>query len=552
MRWKSAAVAAMVAILGSWVSRGFAGADSPPTPPPAPEAATGREAPLEERLRRMEEMNRRLMEQVGTLSNRVEELSRKGGATGAASGGSADDRRPGGAQGTIGRGTGGESKEGQGPNVGGGPAGGGQGTIGRGRPEEKPRTVGTTFSNGLRWTSEDDEFQLIFHNLTQAETRNFPGVGGHSPLKDSFFVPRQRWYFTGRATKNVEFYTAINRGYGSLDLLDAFLDLNFDPRIKFRAGRTKTPTSYEYFQIAEGDLIAPERALYTGNLSGNRQDGFMFLGQVLEKRAEYALGVFNGPRRSFGDFNNDKDLYAFFNIRPFGNSTNLTALNYLNVGGEYDFGNQNNPVQPSTFRTANDQSAANVNSTLDALSPAFLKFNSNVVENGSREHYSAWVAWYYKSFNLLAQYDGGSQQFSTGNNVAKFSLPNDGFFVQGYYFLTGEQITRRVDVKPLRDFAFKAGELTGPGAIEIHSRISTLDLGRQVFNAGLADPNLWTNHAYAVDTGVNWYLNPYTKIYLDWQHAGFNNPVFNGVNARGQTNLVRSTDLLWLRFQLFF
>ena len=129
-------------------------------------------------------------------------------------------------------------------------------------------------------------------------------------------------------------------------MLDAFINFNYDPRFQFRVGRTKTPTSYEYYQIAEGDLIAPERSLFIGNLAGNRQNGFMLHGQIFEKSAEYAVGVFNGPRRSFGDFNNDKDLFLFFNIRPFQN-TELTGLKYFNVGGAYNFGNENNPLQPN-------------------------------------------------------------------------------------------------------------------------------------------------------------------------------------------------------------
>ncbi len=559
-----------------------AAARTPPVPAssPPPAAPPSREALLEERLRKMEEMNERLMQQVEALSRKVEKIpagsapapgsapaggsggTRSGGAgpTGGGAGGD-NDGKPGGPNGTIGRGTQGEGGDpAPGPaesapgsnNVTNDRARGGQGTIGRSREGQSTRKINTTFANGLRWTSEDDEFQLVFHNLTQSELLNFPGLGGSSPLKTNFFIPRQRWYFTGRATKNVEFYTVINRGYGSLDLLDAFFNLNFDPRIIFRTGRTKTPTSYEYYQIAEGDLIAPERSLYSGNLSGNRQNGFMFLGQVLDKRAEYALGVFNGPRRSFQDFNNDKDLYAFFNFRPFQKNEDLKALNYLNLGGEFDFGNEDNPVQPSSFRTANDQSTASSGALLNTLSPTFLTFNNNVIEYGGRDHYSAWLAWYYKSFNLLAQYDGGFQQYALGSNASKVYVPNDGFFVQAYYFITGEEITRRVDVKPLRNFAFKNGELTGPGAIEVHSRISTLDLGRQIFTGGLADPNIWANRAYAVDTGLNWYLNQYTKIYLDWQHAGYNQPIENGVNRAGQTNLTRTTDLLWLRFQLFF
>lgn len=572
-----------------------------PEPVPAPPVPAGPET-VEDRLRRMEEVNARLLQQLDNLSRQYNDLSTRvtgpvraqapggnnvlqggeAGGTGAASeaelegrtapraggvgpggGNEAEGDRTGvGAEGTAGRGNTEVNRSGDGEetavpakdgeNVTGNRARGAQGTIGRGREEEKPRSIKTTIANGLRFTSDDDEFQLIFHDLTQVEYRSFPGLGGHSVLKDSFFIPRQRYYFQGRATKNVDFYTVLNRGYGSIDLLDAFITLNYSPKALFRFGRTKTPTSYEYYQISEGDLIAPERSLYTGNYSGNRQEGAMFLGQILDKRAEYAIGVFNGPRRSFQDFNYDKDLFAFLNVRPFQLNENLPALKYFNIGGEYDFGNELNPVQPSSLRTANDQSTAASGAALNILSPSFLTFNNNVNENGFRDHYSAWIAWYYKSFNLLMQYDGGLQNYSTGPNSTRVGVPLNGYFVQAYYFITGEEITRRVDIKPLKNFAFKNGKLTGPGAIEVHSRFSALNLGQNVFTGGLADPNIWSANAYAIDTGANWYLNQYTKIYFDWQYAGFGNGVFNGSDANGKTRLTKDTNLLWLRFQLFF
>ena len=526
----------------------------------------------EDRLRRMEEVNDRLLRQLDNLSKQYDDLSKRVGdsavrpaETTQGPGEAGNDATGTGAEGTIGRGTnntgtpeaGGEAggtavPRADGRNVTGNRARGAQGTVARIREEEKPRSIKATISNGLRFTSDDDEFQLIFHDLTQVEYRSFPGLGGHSVLKDSFFIPRQRYYFMGRATKNIDFYTVLNRGYGSIDLLDAFLTFNIDPRVRLRVGRTKTPTSYEYYQISEGDLIAPERSLYTGNYSGNRQEGAMFLGQILDKRAEYAFGVFNGPRRSFQDFNNDKDVFAFFNFRPFQKNENLSALKYFNIGGEYDFGNELNPLQPSSLRTANDQSTAASGATLNILSPSFLTFNNNVNENGFRDHYSAWIAWYYKSFNLLMQYDGGLQNYSTGPNSSRVAVPLNGYFVQAYYFLTGEQISRRVDIKPLKNFSFKNGKLQGLGAIEVHSRFSALNLGQNVFTGGLADPNIWSANAYTVDTGFNWYLNQYTKIYFDWQYAGFGDGVFNGTAANGQTRLTRSTNLLWLRFQLFF
>jgi phosphate-selective porin OprO/OprP len=577
-----------------------------PAPVSAPAALPGvplagnppsREAQLEERLRRMEQANDQLLRRLDALSKQYDDVSRKlseppaperaaprvdstvagvdAGDAGRA--GSYERYRgasPVGPEGTIGRGTPssryyrpGEETVGIGgggripsfrfapPSTvrtggdttrGGGPGRGPEGTIGRRGTEGESRAVKVTVGNGLRFDTEDEEFQLQFHDLTQTEYRGFPGVGDQSPLKSQFFIPRQRWYFTGRATKNVEFYTVINRGYSSLDLLDAFLNLNFDPRIQFRLGRTKTPTSYEYYMIAEGDLIAPERSLYIGNLAGNRQNGWMAHGVVFDKRAEYAIGAFNGPRRSFQDFNSDKDLYLFYNMRPWQNSESLKALNYLNIGGAANFGNENNPLQPNGFSTANDQTSNATN--IAGLSPVFFQFNNNVMESGYRAHWSGWLAWYYKSFNVLAEYDGGFQNYAlTSTPGNRTSVPFEGWFVTGYYFLTGEQIKRRVDVQPLADFAIRNGRITGPGAVEVFSRFSALDVGGDVFRAGFADPNLWSNHAYAIDTGLNWYWNRYTKIYIDWQHSVFGNPVYNGSGALRST-----TNLFWLRFQLFF
>ncbi len=130
------------------------------------------------------------------------------------------------------------------------------------------RGVSPRSSSPRDWNSHppDDEFKLTFHNLTQAEYRGFP-TSEQGILQSQFFIPRQRWYFTGRVTRNVEFYTVINRGYGSLDLLDAFISYRIDERFRFRAGRMKTPYLYEYYSIAEGDLIAPERSIYAGNMA---------------------------------------------------------------------------------------------------------------------------------------------------------------------------------------------------------------------------------------------------------------------------------------------
>ena len=426
---------------------------------------------------------------------------------------------------------------------GGGAGRGTQGTIGRRGKEGESRPIKTTIGNGLRFDSPDGEFQLQFHNLTQAELRNFPGAGGQSPLKTQFFIPRQRWYFTGRATKNVEFYTVINRGYGSLDLLDAFINFNYDPRFQFRVGRTKTPTSYEYYQIAEGDLIAPERSLFIGNLAGNRQEGFMLHGQIFEKSAEYAAGVFNGPRRSFGDFNNDKDLFLFYNMRPFQN-TEADRPEILQRRRRVQLRTR---AEPHPAGRACDRQRPDGVEHRVALADVL-----HVQQQRHRERLARPLVDLDRLVLQELQRPGRIRRDEPGLLVqqrqpARTRIPFEGFSVTPYYFLTGERITRRVDVKPDRDFGIKNGRITGPGAVEIYSRFSALNLGHDVFTAGFADRNLWTNQRLRRRHGIELVLEPLYENLLRL-------PVFRLRQPRlqRQESFASHYNLLWLRFQLFF
>jgi phosphate-selective porin OprO/OprP len=435
------------------------------------------------------------------------------------------------------------------------------------RPLRLPGEV--SFREGLEIRAADDFFTLEFHDLTQFDLRVFDQTG--DALHDNFVIPRQRWYFQGQVSPYAYYYTVINRGYGSLDILDSWVDLNFAPRYKqqfqFRAGRMKTPYTYEYIKISESDLIAPERSLFITNFAPNRELGAMAHGYLFQNVLEYYAGVFNGPRRSFQDYNNSKDVFGLINLKPFilGGPE---WLEQLNLTGSINGGEERNPVQPSALTTANAQSpytsAAIVN-----VSPTFLIYNPRAFENGARMQWAADVAYYYKSFTMLANYEGGFQDygvqgagtlpsttaygpFASGafvgvGSAQRTRVPLTGWSVACTYFLTGEQITRRVYLtEPIRPFGYYNGRLN-PGAIELYSRFSNLQLGDQIFTGGIANPALWANRASAVDTGVNWYLNHYVRLYFDWQHAMYNRPVF-----MSDTKFSRHNDLFWFRTQIFF
>ena len=138
------------------------------------------------------------------------------------------------------------------------------------------------------------------------------------------FLPRQRIFFTGNITKPIEYELAINRGSGgTINVLNAFINVHFDDRFELRLGRFFTPLTYDQYAISNYWLPTPERSLFTTNVGLGRQIGVMAWGYLFDKRLDYAAGVFNGSRNSFESLNNALDFVAFLNTRPFQQSESL-------------------------------------------------------------------------------------------------------------------------------------------------------------------------------------------------------------------------------------
>ena len=176
----------------------------------------------------------------------------------------------------------------------------------------------------------------------------------------------------------------------------------------------------------------------------------------------------------------------------------------------------------------------------------FLAFKTGVLERGSRALWELHLAYYFGGLSLLGAWQSGQESYALGANGAPTRIPINGWFVQAGYLLTGETIRDRTLVDPLRPFDLRHCRF-GIGAWEVTARFSQLDLDARVFTAGLADPQLWTNHAKMVDVGCNWYLNQFVKVYFDWEHAIFGSPV-----SSNNGGFRRSNDLFWVRTQLYF
>ena len=410
----------------------------------------------------------------------------------------------------------------------------------------------TIFGPGFQMQSRDGEYQLQFHDLTQVEGR-FLGTGNTQPVSSTYLINRQWFMFAGRLTKPYEYFVSWAQGLDTITPLDVWFNIHYDDRLQFKLGRQFTPFAYEWFLVPTNGLIVPERSLWYNNLGPGRSTGAMVWGTLAENRFGYAVGTFNGFRNGIIDTNQYKDIDAILNFRPFYGAEDTWYQN-ITFGGSVSAGKQDNPATPAVFRTS-----VAFSGNFD-VGPEFFAFNSNVREFGFRAFWDLYLAYYYKGLTVNTEWYSGFEDYgiSTSRSVTaapttihttpatRVRVPNEGWYVTVGYFLTGETVSSRGVLQPIRDFDLRKGKF-GLGAWELISRYSFMSMGNQVFTGGLADPNLWTNNLYSIDVGVNWYWTQYFKLTFDWQHVEYGSPVTNAPNSWQK----QSNEVL-LRMQVFF
>lgn len=535
--------------LAPWVllsGRVFA-QERPPVPPVAlpsapspstPAAATTLAEQQELRIQQLEAMVRQLSQQVGALAPAA---PARAVGTG---GGLAEVTQPG-ATATPDFGNLATALE---PSAPGGVTGPGQSLPPNPAPSNRfdsPTTLeskraGVKFGPGFELRTGDDEYILQFHNLTQFEYRGYQQAG-QNPVHDTFDFPRQWWMFSGRLTKPIAYFLSFANGFDSLSMLDVFLDFEYDPRLRLRAGRMKAPFTYEFFVEPVQGLIAPERSLFFNNFGLNRDLGLMPYGRLFNGTLDYAGGIFNGNRNGYLANVDSKSIAAFINWKPFANSKG-SFLENLNVGGSVYGGYASNIPQPQTFRTIVPIAGNQI------LGVPFLTLNNNVREQGERTFWDLHVAYFYKQLAIIAEWQSGFQNYAINPNLAsRTRLPVQSYYVQAGYFLTGETRSSVGIVKPLRPFDLRPGRF-GLGAFEIQGRFNEMNIGNQVFTNGLADPNNWADNLHNVELGFNWHFTQYLKFYFAWQHSVFGDPVLFAPDGQRQL----TSDLFLARIQLFF
>ena len=400
----------------------------------------------------------------------------------------------------------------------------------------------------------------------QADTGFFSqdanSVHSYGQLANGADFRRARLGAKGAINENVNYTFQVDFGFfGRPSFTDIWVEQTNIPYLKnVRVGQWKQPFSLEVVSSYRYTTFMERSSLFQA-FTAFRHLGIGFYDVADDLSMTWAGSVFASGQDQFGgslsEFQSSVGPPAVFtgvNMGGVGTAERVTWLpywdectngnDYLHLGLGHFFNAP--PGQTIAFRSIPEfyigQHANGVLGTSGQPAPGGFNGTPFFVNTGNQSvnYYNVLgteLLWVRGPLSLQSE---GMVNFV---NQASTTAVLPGMYAQVGYFLTGEhrpydrklgQIDR---IMPLANFSFnKDGCNTGVGAWEVASRISYIDLNDKAIQGGAM-----TDYT----AGVNWYLNPYVKLVVNYIHStttyggvGGAAPIAGAPQIRNQTNMV--------------
>ncbi len=348
------------------------------------------------------------------------------------------------------------------------------------------------WSNGLKIVSADKDFKLKFGGRLMYDMTFFDQSDSLSAtfgeLKSGSEFRRARLFGSGQIYNNIHFKLQVDFAGGVTVLKDAFIQMSDIPWIgNLRVGHLKEPfrlealTSSKYITFMERSQHMP--------FVPARNSGILAYNALLHNRIGWQLGVFRNGEKISGD---DKDAGNAYNIT--GRITALLINNQekhhlLHLGLAYSLRSTRDGNYNLSFRPASH------------LAPKYISSTFSAVEHSNIIDFEA--ALVMDAFSVQAEFLQAKTDFGVS------SINSSAFYGQISYFLTGEYRPYKNSyegfgrIKPIKNYDAKGNG--GIGAWELALRYEQVDL-TQTSGSQMRD----------ITFGVNWYVNPATRLMLNY------------------------------------
>jgi len=389
-------------------------------------------------------------------------------------------------------------------------------------------------------TPDEKMLSLCIGGLLQTDYRYF-NYDNEDPDKNGFDLRRVRMLLKGSMLRHFDYKFEYEfEGAGSRRLLDAYVDANLFKEASFRVGQFKTPFSFEWL-TKDKNLVFAERSMGVF-LTPGRDLGVMAHGSLWQDTINYGIGLFNGDgedNATTGD-EDSPEWVGRLVVSPFKN-WNQPALEHLQVGGSFGY-------------SKIDRTNVNVLVKTTGLTPFFNVASSakfNIIRDAdTRTRYGAEFGWTYGPLLLSGEYYQLNFKDVT-TSADQFDVEIEDYYISLLWMLTGERPMLQNGIMQLirPDQNIWNG---GWGGLGLALRYDVFDAGGSAYdNLIIVGNSVAQAKAYSV--ALNWYLDPYVKLILDYTNTKFDQPllIFRD-SITGTAIYSEKEDVITTRFQFEF
>jgi phosphate-selective porin OprO/OprP len=368
------------------------------------------------------------------------------------------------------------------------------------------------WKEGLRFETPDKDFTLKLGGRIMTDWTWISEDDGIKAdvgeQEDGVEIRRARIYLEGLIYGNVQYKLQFDFSNADADIKDAYIALPDFPIAHLKMGHFKEPFGLE--ELTSSKYITfLERAF--SSVDPARNAGFMLYDSIYDERMTWAAGIF----KSTNDYGIIKDDGGYAGT---GRVTGLpvyedNGASLLHLGAAYSHRDPDNNL-------------VRLRSKPEAHLPDYF-LNTGFIPSDEVDIVGLESAWVSGPLSLQGEYAHMDLDRTDGGSSVEFDL----YYGQVSYFLTGEHRRYKKSagaftrIKPHKNY----GDEGGIGAWEVAARYSETDL---------SDGNVTGGEMENITAGLNWYLNPNTRIMWNYIHSDKDN--------------VGEADILMMRLQIDF
>ena len=367
--------------------------------------------------------------------------------------------------------------------------------------EKKENPFSIKWDNGFKVQNQDKSLKLKFGGRIMVDHAYFfqdddlDANFGLLETKSGTEIRRARFFMSGTLYHNVEFKLQVDYVAGVTRIKDAYVGIKNVPGVgTIRVGNVKEPFRLDALTSSKY-ITFMERVLAT-DFAQERNSGILVFNDFMEKRLSAQAGAF----RNAGGTGNDKKANDGYVLT--GRITGLVInkpekKQLLHLGVAH------------TFRVA-DNKEFSISSRPEAHMGAKY-INTGTMENIQHANITNFeLAFVHKSISFQSEYIIGNYKKMDFDPIDSYNFAS--IYGQVSYFITGESKKFKSSydgfgrVKPNKNF----GSEKGAGAWEFAVRVSNSDLNSEDILGG---------EQLDITFGLNWYLNPATRLMINYVRA---------------------------------